>query len=98
MLFHNEWEVRENAMRYARHPVLSRATKFLAALVEETNGHSDGWPYWSAPAKAARKLMTLIDNPATATEAAYRAALAPIRAFYTRVGNAAGMRFPKEYV
>jgi len=62
--------------------------------MEQTNEHSDGWAYWSAPLKAADKLMTLIES-GDATEAQYKSALSPIKAFYTRRGNAAGMTFPQ---
>ncbi len=96
MMWMNEYEI-DNAVAIHRdHPVLAKATRFLAAFRDEVNAHSDGWPYWRPPAKAATKLMVLIHNPYSATPEAYRAALGPIRNFYTRRGNAAGMRFPTE--
>jgi len=90
----NEHEIDEAIARHRSHVVLSKATQFLAAFRDEVNAHSDGWPYWSAPVHSAAKLMTLIQNPHTATEAAFKASLKPIRAFYTRKGNAAGMKWP----
>lgn len=74
---------------------LGKAVKFLHDFMEEVDAHSDGWPYWRLPAHAALKLETLIQNPETATEDKLRAALSPIRAFYTRHGSAAGMKFPE---
>jgi hypothetical protein len=106
MLFMNEWEIGEARDRWARHPALGPATRFLDAFKNEVNRHSDGWPYWSAPVKAAGKLMTLIlDSEKAARErglaelsspelAAVRKALAPIKAFMTRRGTAAGMTLP----
>jgi hypothetical protein len=58
--------------------------------------NSDGWVYWPKPARSAAKLMELIEGDGTwrardtvderATPAAYRKALAPIKAFRTRQG------------
>jgi 2'-5' RNA ligase len=90
----NRWDVEESVEKFKNHPVLSRATKFLQDFVEETDAHSDGWPYWKLPAHAAAQLQGMIQHPEYATEANFKKALAPIRAFYTRRGNAAGMKFP----
>jgi hypothetical protein len=94
MLYMNDYEIERALRHYANHPVLGKATKFLADFKDEVDMHSDGWPYWAAPVRAAAKLMTLIQHPTQATEQAFRQALVPIRGFYTRRGNAAGMRFP----
>jgi hypothetical protein len=94
MLFMNEWEIKETMVRYRNHAVLSKATRFLDAFKDQVNLNSDGWPYWSQPVKSAAKLMQLIENPDTATEANFRKALMPIRSFYTRKGYAAGMQWP----
>lgn len=103
MLFMNEWDIATAAQRYADHPVLGRATRFLDAHKDQVNAHSDGWPYWSAAVRPCAKLMTLVQQadtdkraglPLRATEADLKAAIAPIRAFYTRRGNAAGTTFP----
>jgi len=93
MYFMNESEIERAVERHASHPVLSKATKFLGNFRDEVNGHSDGWAYWRQPVNAAKKLMTLI-NSGDATEKQYRAALGPIKSFYTRRGTAAGMQFP----
>jgi hypothetical protein len=63
-------------------------------LCEWTNSHSDGWPYWSAPKKAAAKAITHIESTTYAaneaqeandiTEAEMQAAVRPIKAFLTR--------------
>lgn len=107
MLFMNEFEIGEALDRYGSHPVLGKAARFLARYREQVNQHSDGWPYWSAPVRAAAKLMTLLQDANKAgyqpyasdytepSEADLRAALRPIRAFYTRRGYAAGMVFPE---
>jgi hypothetical protein len=99
MYFLNQYEIEDVADRYRNHPVLSKATAFLHSFMHEVNQHSDGWAYWRPPVQAAKQLMTLIHDtprvdPAGVTEEAFKKALAPIRAFYTRRGNAAGMAFP----
>ena len=95
MLFMNTYEIEEALRRYADHPVLSNATKQLAELEQWTNRNSDGWAYWPKPCRAARRLQELIgttreyfDDPERpdATEARYREALRPIKAFRTRQG------------
>ena len=93
MMFMNEYEINDRAERYRNHPVLGPATRFLQAYMGEVNAHSDGWPYWSPPVKAAAKLMTLIQR-GDATLAEVTKALSPIKAFMTRRGNAAGMKLP----
>jgi hypothetical protein len=107
MLFMNAYEVDEASYQFRTHPVLGPATRFLRDFRDEVNSHSDGWAYWNPPLRAAKKLMELIQagqanerNRYTnapqveITEAAFRKALAPIRAFYTRRGTKAGMAFP----
>lgn len=97
MLFMNQWEIESAASQYANrpHPVLSKATRFLASFVNQVNSRSDGWAYWAPPVRAAAKLITLIQS-GDATEAQYAVALRPIKSFYTRRGYAAGMTFPEE--
>lgn len=80
----NEYEIDEAVVRYRSHPVLGKAARVLSALRHTINENSDGWPYWKAPSKAAKQLMSLFEKPAEATEAAYRKALAPIKSFCTR--------------
>lgn len=90
----NVYEIEEACLRYSTHPVLSNATLFLYEFAREVNHHSDGWPYWKQPRKAAAQLMGLIKNPSMATDAALARALRPIKSFYTRRGYQAGMKFP----
>ena len=103
MLFMNEFDIEEAQARWATHPTLGPATRFLARFAAEVNAHSDGWPYWSLPVKSAAKLMTVIqdantrwrDGRSVETSAEdVRQALVPIKAFMTRRGTAAGMRLP----
>lgn len=94
MKFMNEYDISLAEQRHIGHPVLARATQFLMDFREEVNAHSDGWAYWGAPVRAAAKLMTLVEGH-DATEAQFKAALSPIKSFYTRRGNAAGMQYPE---
>lgn len=107
MLFMNRYEIEEQLHRHGNHPVVGWAVRFLSAFQHEVDEHSDGWPYWSLPVKAAAQLMTLIQDHDKAVRRSYpptpevtedqlRKAIGPIKAFYTRRGNAAGMRFPGE--
>ncbi len=95
--FMNDVEIQVASTRWVDHPVLGPATKTLANLRQWANCNSDGWAYWPKPARAAARLMELIDRDGTsryyfddtradATVAEYRRALAPIKAFRTRQG------------
>ena len=95
MRFMNEWEVTEARERYADHPILGPATRTLYNLMEWTNSHSDGWPYWAKPTRAAAGLMELIERDGTSryrfdderedvTPEEYAKALRPIKSFRTR--------------
>ena|SRR5271165_5007781 len=95
MLYMNEHEITIASDRFTDHPILGRAARFLAWFRDEVNEHSDGWPYWKPPVRAAAKLMTLILHPEQATEASLKVAITPIKTFYTRRGTAAGMKFPE---
>lgn len=95
MKFMNEWDISTAYEHYADHPVLGPATTTLANLRDWANQNSDGWAYWPKPARAAARLMTLIEGDGTnaarhdlsrATPAAYRQAVAPVKAFRTRQG------------
>lgn len=95
MTWFNEWEVEDLREAYQGDPILRPAVMTLAELVRWTNANSDGWPYWKKPARAAEKLMVLISaahnggplgDPVVPTVEAYKAALAPIKAFRTRQG------------
>lgn len=91
----NRYEVEDTRFRFANHPVLARATRFLYEFVEETDANSDGWSSWPLPGRAAGQLMDLIQRGDSATtEAQFQKSLAPIKSFMTRRGYAAGMKFP----
>lgn len=93
MKFMNEYDI-EHANTMAaeqRLPNIYRGTVILARLMAWTNDHSDGWPYWKLPAKAAAKLMTLIEDSKLhtgraedVTEAQLKASFTPIKSFLTR--------------
>lgn len=96
MKFMNEFEIDASCDRRRDHPILGPATQTLSNLRDCANDNSDGWPYWSQPARAARKLMELIDGDCSwdarygprddVTEAQLKAAYSPIKAFLTRTG------------
>lgn len=98
MRFMNEYEVSDRQTFYRDHPVLGPATRTLTNLVDAANANSDGWCYWPKPARAAAKLMELIERDGgarwnsgerdDATVAELRKAYAPIKAFRTRTGIA----------
>jgi hypothetical protein len=91
----NQMDIDEAVIRNQQQPVLGKAAQFLASFRDEVDAHSDGWPYWQAPIKAAEKLMQLLQarNPNT-TMAEFKKALTPIKSFYTRRGYQAGMAMP----
>lgn len=92
MIFMNTWEVSEAADRHKSHPVLGRATRLLSEFQDLVDANSDGWAYWKAPQKAVQKLVALIQEPTTATEAKLKAAITPIKALCTRHK----LKFPAE--
>lgn len=103
----NRMDIEEAYGRYGQqHTPIGNAVRFLKAFMEEVDSHSDGWPYWSAPSKAADKLMNLIhgymwrgmgaypDVPAP-TMADVLKCMPPIKSFMTRRGLKAGMKMPE---
>lgn len=90
----NRWEIEQSADRYQDDAILGPATQFLRDFMEQVDNNSDGWAYWQAPAKAAEKLMTLIQRGLPGNEADFKATLSPIKSFYTRKGYTAGMTWP----
>jgi hypothetical protein len=98
--FMNESDIDQAAVQYEHHPVLGPAVTTLDDLRMWADRNSDGWAHWPAPARAARLLMTLIENQQAAdrasresdrnllaqTAADLRRALAPVKAFRTRTG------------
>jgi hypothetical protein len=89
----NEYDIEDAVLRWSYDPVLGPAARTLHNLMVEVNRSSDGWPYWSPPSRASRKLQELlgsVDGPShgrTREEltAAYKAALIPIKSFRTRM-------------
>jgi hypothetical protein len=96
MRFMNEYDIDRAVQLWQDHPVLGPASKTVASLRDAANANSDGWAYWPKPARAARKLMELIERDGTskyaygdrkdATVAELKAALRPVKAFRTRSG------------
>lgn len=84
----NDYDIDDALDRCADDPVLFAAAQTLADLRDAANANSDGWAHWPAPARAARKLMELLQTsgPRPVTLAQLRAAQAPIKAFATRSG------------
>lgn len=96
MYFANEHEILDWNRTYYEHPILGAAAATLSSLVCAVNSCSDGWPYWQAPQKAARKLVTMLYEAdharrrgitPQATVAQLNAAYRPIKAFRTRCRN-----------
>lgn len=101
----NEMDIDQAVERFKAHPVLGKYARFLSAFRDEVNAHSDGWAYWKAPAKAADRLMTLMNGHLFSgmgayprmqepSEAEFKKTLTPIKAFYAKYGTKAGMKFP----
>lgn len=99
MTWMNEYEIDEALRFTARNELwyLRQGAEVLSRLRDWTNSHSDGWPYWQKPARAANRLMELLekarrderqsdDELKDITEAELRQALSPIKAFLTRQG------------
>lgn len=80
----NEWDIDEAVDKYRNHPVLGKATKFLAKFRDVVNSNSDGWAYWKAASAAAKQLCNMIEHPETATEEALKKAIIPIKSLCTR--------------
>lgn len=95
MLFFNDFQIAMARRMYADHPVLSLAVETVDNLREWADDNSDGWAYWPKPCRAAEKVIRMIVRDGTsayhggprldATEAEYRRALAPVKAFRTRM-------------
>jgi O-acetylhomoserine/O-acetylserine sulfhydrylase-like pyridoxal-dependent enzyme len=77
-------------------PNLATGAWILGNLMDWTNSNSDGWPYWTKPSRAAKRLMEALNLAKQAyyrgtmvgdlTDAQLRAVLSPIKAFLTRQG------------
>ncbi len=99
MLFMNWYEIADAVEQYGEDPILSPAVQTLHNLMRWTDSNSDGWAYWPKPARAARRLMELLQEetrlrrasgliapPEYHSAAEVRAALRPIKSFRTRYG------------
>ena len=104
LLYMNDYDIQNALDHFQSDPTLGPAVRFLSAFKEEVDSHSDGWAYWKAPVAAAGQLMTLIQNAMNGARTGKRTpvtpqdiakAMAPIKAFMTRKGLAAGMQMPK---
>lgn len=94
MRFMNEWDIEGAVERRENHPTLGPATRTLYNLMRCANENSDGWCYWPKPARAAARLMEIIEGDGRyesvygdredVTPAQVRAAYTPIKAFLTR--------------
>ncbi len=101
-MFLNRHDIEEACYRLNPETVAGHAARLLRAYQEDVDAHSDGWPYWSAPVKAARRLQELVrahlyagmgayPTVKAATTADLQRALSPMRRFMTTRGKAAGM-------
>ena len=88
MKFFNDYDIQRARQHFVNHPVLGEATALLAQVAEDADENSDGWCHWPKPARACRQLMELIEagylNQSAVTEAQFRKAAAPVKAFYSR--------------
>jgi hypothetical protein len=104
MRYMNDWEIDDAVERHRHHPILGPATQTLHNLAACADANSDGWAYWPKPARAAAKLMELIEGDPTdrfaerddVTKAQLKAAYRPIRSFLTRHKLTCEIIEPKE--
>ena len=84
----NTWEVDEARDRHRGHPVKGLASALLAKVRDLADERSDGWAYWPKPCRACKKLQELIQekDPSKVTVANLKKAVAPVKAFFTRMG------------
>lgn len=98
MSWMNRYEI-EEALRWTEEGTNAEAgARTLYRLMRWTDSHSDGWPYWQKPSRAAKRLMELLQSVKNQarrdgiyddiTEADLKKAYTPIKAFLTREGVA----------
>lgn len=92
MRFYNDLDIEMAQRRYYGDPVLGKAASLLAQVAADADNNSDGWHSWPKPCRACQQLITLIAS-GSATEAQFRKALAPIKAFYTNMAKS-GVNYP----
>lgn len=97
MMWLNEYDIM-NAVRETGDgstPNLHCAALTLNNLMEWTNDNSDGWPYWAAPGKAAKRLQEALYQASMSryaediTAADLKRLQTPIKSFLTRQGVSA---------
>jgi MoxR-like ATPase len=106
MKFMNEYDIERARRDFRGHPALAPAVETLDNLRRCANANSDGWAYWPKPARAAAKLMELLEGNGTnearefirhnTTAAQVRVAYRPIKAFLTRAGLTCELIEPQE--
>lgn len=100
MLYMNDGEIHFAKQRVGQcrdegsRDVLMKAVCLLEDLMNLANAVSDGWAYWNAPCRSAKKLQELIQaglpsnrnnfTPPVTSEAQLKKAVSPIKAFMTR--------------
>jgi hypothetical protein len=98
----NRWDVEDALRHYTERPFNNTvqpnavtAAIALAGLMEWTDDNSDGWPYWTKPSNAAKRLQEYLSgwrkryvdgDDADLSDAELTAMLRPVKAFLTRQG------------
>jgi hypothetical protein len=94
-MFMNRYDIEEAWNRTPEGTNVERGAMVLLRLMKWTDANSDGWPYWSKPSNASKRLQGLVSDWISAdrrgdaediTTAELRAAFTPIKAFLTRQG------------
>jgi hypothetical protein len=107
MRFMNAMDIEQAVSRWQDHPVLGPAARTLASLAAWADRNGDGWAAWPAPARAAARLMTLIERDGTArymrdterpdaTLAELLKAYTPVKTFRTRHNADFAIEDPRE--
>lgn len=91
MSFYNRHDIADAVWRYEDMPNAGQAARTLERLADWTDHNSDGWPYWSKPSNAAKRLVELLQSvdrydPVDFTAEDLAVALRPVKAFLTRQG------------
>lgn len=99
MRYMNDYDIEMALRRYSRGNTPNRhaAAQTILNLADWTNHNSDGWAYWPKPARAAARLMELLESDGTweaqrrleetdATDREFLDALRPVKSFLTRQG------------
>jgi len=92
MFFMNEWDITRAVRENKQDTIKGQMARYLEAFRDEVNEHSDGWSYWKCQVQAAETLMQYVTAHANPDMDDFNKALRPIKSFYTRKGDKAGMR------